>query len=516
MSETEDSGKIVADEAAIEEALDFARGETGIPGEDSAAAGPDATRAPSATFEATPLAGEKTAAEVSFDDFEAPADPAVEAAADVEKTAAGEPGPAADADIPAFEENPMPEPVEADLGDDVAAEPSLADDSTAGDFEEIPLPQHSADAPPAFEEIALPGEEATAGDGFEDIALPSDAIGADDFDDFELPEPPIVAAAASNSPFDQSDIDALFGFDSSMSSPKKSGLRAVIESKIINHERLPMLEVVCERMVRVFATSMRNLTSDAIDVSLEEITSVRFGDFMNRVALPAMIGVFNVHEWENYGVVTVESGLIYAVVDALLGGRKGNEPVRIEGRGFTTIETNLVSKMLALALEDFGHAFEPIAAVTMSLERVETSPRFAAIAGPTNICAVATFRVDMEGRGGKFSVLLPYATMEPIRDKLLQRFMGEKLGRDRIWEDHMESQIRQTEVSVDVVLGTQVLSLRDVMSLEIGQTLALATGPDDPLEIHCGGVPLGRAHIGQRNNSIAVRVLNDISKGLPK
>ena len=372
---------------------------------------------------------------------------------------------------------------------------------------------------PLAEIEPAPGEaaaEVAPAEPFEDIALPGEAAVADDFDDFELPEPPIMAAAESGSPFDQADIDALFGFDSAMSAPRKSGLRAVIESKIINHERLPMLEVVCERMVRVFATSMRNLTSDAIDVSLEEITSVRFGDFMNRVALPAMIGVFNVEEWENFGVITVESSLIYAVVDALLGGRKGGDALRIEGRGFTTIETNLVSKMLVLALQDFGQAFEPITPVTMSLERVETSPRFAAIAGPTNICAVATFRVDMEGRGGKFSLLLPYATMEPVRDKLLQRFMGEKLGRDRIWEDHMALQIRQTEVSVDVVLGEQDLTLRDVMNLEIGQTLALATGPDDPLEVHCGGVPLGRAHIGQRNNSIAVRILNDISKGLPK
>jgi flagellar motor switch protein FliM len=176
---------------------------------------------------------------------------------------------------------------------------------------------------------------------------------------------------------------------------------------------MPMLEVVCDRMVRTFTTSMRNLTSDAIEVTLDEVTSVRFGDCMNRLALPAMIGVFHVEEWDNYGILTVESSLIYAVVDALLGGRKGSEPVRIEGRGFTTIETMLVSRMLELALTDLAAAFEPITPVTAKLERIETNPRFAAIAGTTNICAVANYRVDMEGRGGKFSILLPYASMEP-------------------------------------------------------------------------------------------------------
>lgn len=334
---------------------------------------------------------------------------------------------------------------------------------------------------------------------------------SDDFADFDLPEPPVVPLGEDLA-FDQAGIDALFG-DLGGPAPQKIGLKAVIESNVISHERLPMLEVVYDRMVRTFATSMRNLTSDAIDVTLQEVSSIRFGDFLNRVALPAMIGVFRVQEWENYGLITVESGLIYAVVDALLGNRRGGAPLVIDGRAFTSIETGLVSRMLELALADMSAALEPITPNTMKLERVETNPRFAAIAGPTNICAVATFRVDMEGRGGKFSVLLPYATIEPVRHTLAQRFMGEKLGRDNIWEAHMASEIRKTEVSIDVVLGERLMTLHEVRNLAIGQTIPLHKGPDEGLEIHCGGVPLGRAQIGQRCNNIAVRLATDISKG---
>jgi flagellar motor switch protein FliM len=270
---------------------------------------------------------------------------------------------------------------------------------------------------------------------------------------------------------------------------------------------------VFDRMVRSFATSMRNLTSDAIDVALEETSSVRFGDFMNHIAVPAMIGVFRVEEWENYGIITVDSSLIYAVVDALLGGRRGAPSMIIDGRGFTSIETRLVSRMLELALTDMSAALQPITPNTMTLQRIETSPRFAAIAAPTNICAVATFRVDMEDRGGKFSILIPYGTIEPVRQKLSQKFMGEKLGRDNIWEAHMASAIRRTEVSVDVVLAEKVLTLNEICNLRVGQTIALNKSPDESLEVRCGGVPMGRAQIGQRRNNIAIRLMTDISKG---
>lgn len=331
-----------------------------------------------------------------------------------------------------------------------------------------------------------------------------------DLEDFDLPDPPVPMDLGGAANFDQADIDALFGdFGPTVG---KKGLRAVIESKVISHERLPMLEVVCDRVVRSFAQSMRNLTSDGVDVSLEEVTSTRFGEFMNRVALPAMVGVFKIEEWESYGLVTVDSSLIYSVVDALLGGRGGaGAPVVIDGRAFTTIETGLVSRMLSLALADFSEAFAPIEPVNMNLERIETNPRFAAIAGVSNICATATFRVDMDGRGGRFTLVFPYATLEPVRDKLLQRFMGEKSGRDSIWEAHMAAEVRKTSVSMSVLLGEKAMSIADLRSLEIGQTISLHKSPDDVLDIACGGVKLAQGQIGQRSGKVAVRLVNDVS-----
>jgi flagellar motor switch protein FliM len=50
------------------------------------------------------------------------------------------------------------------------------------------------------------------------------------------------------------------------------------------------------------------------------------------------------------------------------------------------------------------------------------------------------------------SLLLPYATLEPIRKMLLQQFMGEKFGRDNIWEGHLASELWATKLEVRAVL----------------------------------------------------------------
>ena len=99
-------------------------------------------------------------------------------------------------------------------------------------------------------------------------------------------------------------------------------MRAIVDSTVVSYERLPMLEIVFDRLVRLMTTSLRNFTSDNVEVSLDRITSVRFGDYMNSIPLPAVLSVFKAEEWENFGLATVDSSLIYSIIDVLLGGRR--------------------------------------------------------------------------------------------------------------------------------------------------------------------------------------------------
>lgn len=309
----------------------------------------------------------------------------------------------------------------------------------------------------------------------------------------------------------QADIDALFGGSFAVEEPR-SGLRALVSSAPVSHERLPMLDVVFDRLVRTLTTSLRNFTGDNIEIGIESVTPVRFSDYMGNIALPALIGVFKASPWDNFGHITVDASLIYSVVDVLLGGRRSTLNTRMNGRAFTTIEIGLIGQMLDIILEDLGASFEPLTPVHFSLDKVETNPKFAVVAQPTNVVAVATVRVLMEDRAGCFQVMIPYATLEPIRDLLLQRFMGEKFGRDNIWETHLAAELYRTSLPLAAVLDEQQLSLGEVMNFEVGQVLPLRIGKGDPIEIRSGDVALSRAHIGQKGNKIAV-VVSSVCRG---
>ena len=134
--------------------------------------------------------------------------------------------------------------------------------------------------------------------------------------------------------------------------------------------------------------------------------------------------------------------------------------------------------MIEVVLADAELAFRPLSPVNFNIDRLETNPRFAAISRPANAAILVRLRIDMEDRGGNVELLLPYATIEPIRDVLLQMFMGEKFGRDPIWEGHLATEIGQAEIAVDAVLYEAKLPLKQLMELKVGDTLPLEIRPD--------------------------------------
>ncbi len=308
---------------------------------------------------------------------------------------------------------------------------------------------------------------------------------------------------------DQGAIDNLLGFSGAAADGESRGVLALVNSGLVNYERLPMLDVVFDRLVRMLSTSLRNLTSDNVEVTLDQIVSVRFGDYLSSLPMPALITVFRAEEWDNYGLLTVDSALIYSVVDVLLGGRRGTAAMRIEGRPYTTIERNIVERMLHVVLADLTAAFDPISAVTFKFDRLETNPRFATITRANNAAVLVKIRIDMDDRGGRLDLLIPYATLEPVRELLLQMFMGEKFGRDSIWESHLTSELYQTEMELRAVLGETSASLGSVLNWKVGTRIMLNSTPDSPVEMKCGERPMYEGRIGKRAGRIAVKITNE-------
>jgi len=123
-----------------------------------------------------------------------------------------------------------------------------------------------------------------------------------------------------------------------------------------------------------------------------------------------------------------------------------------------------------------------------------------------------TLRVDMEERGGMLEILMPYATLEPIKDLLLQMFMGEKFGRDSVWETHLGNEVRSTTVTLNAILGKKMTKMGDIMGLKVGSTMILNKEPDEDVTLMCGGIPMLTGKLGKMSDYKAIKVSEVINK----
>ena len=87
-------------------------------------------------------------------------------------------------------------------------------------------------------------------------------------------------------------------------------------------------------------------------------------------------------------------------------------------------------------------------------------------------------------------------------------FMGEKFGRDSIWETHLAEELWLTDVDLTAVLDRQTLSLQDIFNLKVGSQIMLGATPESDIEITCGDIPLFIGRMGRKGDHIAVRIEN--------
>lgn len=308
----------------------------------------------------------------------------------------------------------------------------------------------------------------------------------------------------------QEEIDRLLNLAAPQTDESRmNAIQRLVSSTTVNKDRLPMLDVVFDRMVRLLNTSLRQLTSTNVEASLLRIDWLRFNDFLATVELPALIGVARADPWDGQLLVSVDSQLIYCLMDILLGGRR-SRPGRADGRAYTSIERKMTERLVRVILQDLGTSFDPLAQVDFLYDRLEVNPQFASVTRGTNAAIRVKVAVEMERRTGHVDIVIPYATLEPIRGKLVQMFMGEKFGHDTVWETHLKAELMRAKVELVAVLTQMQVPLGEVLNWQKGTALKLHVGPDAQLTLHSKTIPLFAGRMGQRNDRIAVKVESDL------
>lgn len=288
----------------------------------------------------------------------------------------------------------------------------------------------------------------------------------------------------------------------------RAGVAVLIAGAMPSVERLPALHLVTDRLAQHMTTSLRAMSGETAEVSIEPARAVRCGEFLAAVPTPTMAAVIRIEPWGGACLAVLDAALTGAAIDLLLGGRRSrSQPSEGLLRPWTAIERAVVERLVADVLaRDLARAFEPIAAMDCLLERMETAPGNAVIAKPGAAAIAFRVQVDIANVRGCVDFMIPMATLDPVKDRLSRELSDRKPGGDAAWYGHLQAELPHATVKLRAVVECRRISTSDVLRWKVGSHLPLNRRHDEPIDLLCGDLPVLHARIAEKSGHIALHI----------
>ncbi|WJV68615.1 flagellar motor switch protein FliM [Pectobacteriaceae bacterium CE70] len=317
----------------------------------------------------------------------------------------------------------------------------------------------------------------------------------------------------SDSILSQAEIDALLNGDSDDSESKSTsavstdnGIRPYDPNtqRRVVRERLQSLEIINERFARQFRMGLFNLLRRSPDITAGPLKIQPYHDFARNLPVPTNLNLIHLKPLRGTALFVFSPSLVFIAVDNLFGG-DGRFPTKVEGREFTHTEQRVVKRMLRLALDAYGDAWNAIYKLDVEYVRSEMQVKFTNITtSPNDIVVTTPFHVEIGNLTGEFNICIPFAMIEPLRELLVNPPLENSRQEDQNWRDTLAKQVQHSELELVANFVDIPLRLSKVLKLKPGDVLPI----DKPerLIAHVDGVPVLTGQYGTFNGQYALRV----------
>ena len=308
----------------------------------------------------------------------------------------------------------------------------------------------------------------------------------------------------------QDEVDALLkgvNGDEEAEAPQESqdGPRAynLAKQERIVRGRMPTLELINERFARLLRVGLFNFMRKSPEISIGPVKVSKYSEFIRNLVVPTNLNIVQARPLRGNALVIFDPTLVFTVVDNMFGG-DSRFHTRIEGRDFTPTEQRIIQRMLAVVLENYNKSWQPVHPMAFEYLRSEMHTQFANIATPSEVVVTTTFAVELGSAGGEIHVVIPYSTLEPIRDLLYSSTQADSAEPVNRWLNMLKRQVQDAEVQLNATLARTEQTLAQVLGLRVGDVIPMDIRPT--LVVDVDGVPIFDCRYGVLNGQYALKV----------
>jgi flagellar motor switch protein FliM len=319
----------------------------------------------------------------------------------------------------------------------------------------------------------------------------------------------------------QEEIDALVN---NLSSPQKEAV-ALDTRKIkpfdfrfnkrtdkFSNNQLQTLRTLHDNFTRLVNNALSVYLRTRVEVTISSIEQINYGDFIASIGSPSILSIYSMDPLPGSGIVQLDLNLAFSIIDRLLGG-PGWFPGKL--RDLTDIERTLMQRFMARMLNSYRESWNYLLTLSLKIEAIDSNPQFIPRIIPLDqIVAYVTCDFKIGDNTGAMNFCLPYLVLQQIGPQLSDfQWSPSVIAGRGMTEDDVEQLVRnveRAEVELEVELGRTIVSLRDLIALQVGDVLMFDELTSAPLTARVNDRKKFKVFAGKHRDRLTVQVVETI------
>jgi flagellar motor switch protein FliM len=284
--------------------------------------------------------------------------------------------------------------------------------------------------------------------------------------------------------------------------------RAVRFSK----DHIRSLTRIHENFARFLTTYFSAQLRTFVQINVVQVEQLPYDEFIRSIPKMTILNIFEAEPLEGRMVLEVHPNVAFAMLDRMLGGA-GTSPTKINA--LTEIETIVMERIFSRAFDSLQEAWKTIIDLSPRLEALETNPQFMQIVSPNETIALISLSTKIGDTTGMINLCIPHVVIEPIMPRLSVHhwFVSQKKSRVPEEVDALQSRLTKAKLPIIAELGTSEITIRDFLSLAVGDVIPLPKSTDDPLQIKVGEKLKYLGSPGTMKNKLAIQITDIVNEG---
>jgi flagellar motor switch protein FliM len=278
------------------------------------------------------------------------------------------------------------------------------------------------------------------------------------------------------------------------------------------NNQLQTLRTLHDNFTRLLNNALSLYLRTRVDATIVSIEQISYGDFVASIGVPSILTIYSMDPLPGSGIVQMDLNLAFSIIDRLLGG-PGWFPTKL--RDLTDIERTLMQRFMARMLNSYRESWNYLLTLSLKIEALDSNPQFVPRIIPLEqIVAYVTCELKIGDKSGTMNFCLPYVVLQSIGAQLTDfQWSPSVISGHGMTEDdfaQLVKNVERAEVDFSVELGRTIVSLRDLISLQLGDLVMFDKLTSVPLTARVNDHEKFRVYAGTNRDRLTVQVVETI------